>query len=74
MYRQNEFDMPQEDSDPDKKLFSVEQRRAQFEKKVFWIVLLAFVFLWTFLIQDMLIEYGHKNLDFGWYYGPPKTE
>ena len=42
--------MPQEESDPDKKLFVVEQRRAQFEKKVLWIVMLALVFIWVFIL------------------------
>ena len=50
MYRSGQFDMPQEESDPDKKLFVVEQRRAQFEKKVLWIVMLALVFIWVFIL------------------------
>ena len=50
--------MPEEDSDPDKKQFIVEQRRAQFEKKVLWVLLLGAILVWVFVLQDMCIEYG----------------
>ena len=49
MYRNEEFDVEEEDSDPDKKHFAVEQRKAQFEKKLFWVLMLVWVLLWVFL-------------------------
>jgi hypothetical protein len=61
MYRMDVFDMPEEDSDPDKRLFIIEQRRAQFEKKIFWLTILACVFIWIFVVQDMCIDYGIQN-------------
>ena len=64
MYKMDQFDMEEEDSDPDKKLFSVEQRKAQFEKKLFWLLLLAAVLLWVFVAQDVLIEHG--KAEWGW--------
>jgi len=42
--------MEEEDSDPDKKLFALEQRKSQFEKKVFWLLLLVGLLLWIFLL------------------------
>ena len=50
--------MEEEESDPDKKLFSVEQRKAQFEKKLFWLLILVALLLWVFVIKDVLIEQG----------------
>ena len=54
----------EEDSDPDKKLFSVEQRKSQFEKKLFWLLLFAFLLLWLFVLQDVLLEVGQE--EWGW--------
>jgi hypothetical protein len=48
--------MEEEDTDPDKRFFSVEQRKAQFEKKIFWLLILVMLLLWIFVIQDILIE------------------
>ena len=48
MYKMNKFDMPEDDSDPDKKMFSIEQRRAQFEKKVLWGLLMICILVWIF--------------------------
>ena len=48
--------MQEEDSDPDKKLFAVEQRAAQFEKKMLWLALILFLLLWFFFLQDQLIS------------------
>ena len=64
MYKMDQFDMEEEDSDPDKKLFAVEQRKAQFEKKLFWLMLLILVLAWVFILQDISIDYGVKVL--GW--------
>ena len=69
MYRADVFDMEEEDFDPDKKHFSVEQRKAQFEKKLMWGLLLGLLLLWVFVLQDMLIEYGMR--EFGWAYTDP---
>ena len=69
MYRADVFDMEEEDYDPDKKYFSIEQRKAQFEKKLFWGCMLGLVLVWVFVLQDILIEYGMK--EFGWAYTDP---
>ena len=64
MYRTNNFDVQEEeDSDPEKKFFIADQKRAQFEKKLFWLTILAFIFLWIFVLQDIFIEQGiaHYN-------------
>ena len=58
--------MEEEDSDPDKKHFSVEQRKAQFEKKLFWIMMLVLLLTWIFVLQDMLLEHGQQ--EWGWAY------
>jgi len=58
--------MEEEDTDPDKRFFSVEQRKAQFEKKLFWLLLLVLLLLWVFVLQDILIEHGSKN--WGWHW------
>ena len=57
MYKENKFDMEEEESDPDKKVFSVEQRRAQYEKKMMWATLLVVALTWVFILQDLLLEY-----------------
>ena len=59
--------MEEEESDPDKKLFAVEQRKAQFEKKLFWLMLLGLLLLWIFVIQEPLLAKGLA--DWGWAYG-----
>jgi len=50
--------MEEEDSDPDKKLFSIEQRKAQFEKKLFWLLLLVLLLLWVFVLSEIIVEKG----------------
>jgi len=42
--------MEEEDSDPDKKLFALEQRKSQFEKKLFWLLLLVLLLAWIFVV------------------------
>ena len=64
MYKMDQFDMEEEDYDPDKRYFSVEQRKAQFEKKIFWLLLLVMLLAWIFIFQDVLIEHGQEN--WGW--------
>lgn len=56
MYKTDKFDMPEEESDPDKKHFAVEQRRSQFEKKIFWVAILGLVLAWMFIFQDIFVE------------------
>jgi len=63
MYKRDEFDMEEEESDPDKKLFSVEQRWAQFEKKLMWVTLVVLLLLWFFVAQDYLIDYFEHHED-----------
>lgn len=50
MYKTETFDREQEDSDPDKKAFAAEQRAAQREKKVMWVLFLAGVLGWFFFL------------------------
>ena len=50
MYKADKFEMEEEDSDPDKKLFAIEQRKSQFEKKLFWVFLLVLILLWIFVV------------------------
>ena len=64
MYKENKFDdMEEEESDPDKKVFSVEQRKAQYEKKLMWATLLVLALLWVFVLQDMLLAYCEWPLE-----------
>jgi len=58
MYRADKFEMEEDDYDPDKKYFSIDQRKSQFEKKLFWGCMLGLLLLWVFVLQDMLIAYG----------------
>ena len=63
MYKSNKFDMPEDDSDPDKKMFSMEQRKAQFEKKLMWAALMIGILVWVFYAQDKLLEYCEWPLE-----------
>ena len=47
MYQTKTFDPEEDESDPDKKLFAIEQRAAQFEKRMVWL-LMAVILLWWF--------------------------
>ena len=67
MYKMDKFEMEEEDSDPDKKLFAIEQRKSQFEKKLFWVLLLVLILLWVFVVQDIVIEAG--KTEWGWTHG-----
>lgn len=72
MYKTEEFDRQQDDSDPDKKMYVIEQRKAQFEKKILWVVLVVFVIGWVFYVQDFVLaemynDKGHLHP----HYGPP---
>ena len=66
MYKMDSFSMEEEDTDPDKKHFAVEQRKSQFEKKVFWLLALLLVLIWVFIARDILVEEGLKQ--WGWAY------
>ena len=57
MYKENKFDQEEEESDPDKKLFAIEQTKAQYEKKVMWATMLVVALTWVFVLQDLLLEY-----------------
>ena len=57
MYKSKKFDQEEEESDPDKKMFAVEQRAAQFEKKILWLSLIVALLLWFFIIQDYLVSF-----------------
>lgn len=50
MYKNDQFDMEEEDGDPDKKIEAVEQRKTNFEKKLFWVLVIILVLLWIFVI------------------------
>ena len=47
--------MEEEDGDPDKKIDAVEQRKTNFEKKLFWVLVIILVLLWIFVIQEIMI-------------------
>lgn len=55
MYKDEKFDFEQEDYDSEKKLFSAEERRARFEKKLLVIFSLVSSVFWLYLGQEMLI-------------------
>jgi hypothetical protein len=46
MAQEEKFDRKEDDSDPDKKMFSVEVRKARFEKKMFALVVAGSIFMW----------------------------
>jgi len=50
MYKTEEFDREQEDSDPDKKQYAIEQRKAKREKQLLSLVMFAAVFGWIFFL------------------------
>jgi hypothetical protein len=50
MVRTDKFVLEEENSDPDKKFFVVEQRHAKFEKKIIWVVFVLGLLLWFFYI------------------------
>jgi len=54
MISTEKYDLNEEHADPDKKLFSVEQKWSQFEKKIFWMCLILALILWFFFIQEFL--------------------
>ena len=57
MQRKTEqYEKDTEDSDPDKKQFSIDQRKAQFEKKVLWILLITLLLSWVFYVQDYILQ------------------
>lgn len=58
MYKSDTFDRKQGDSDPDKKLFLQNRQRAQFEKRIFWLLVVLMVLAWVFVLQDILLELG----------------
>jgi hypothetical protein len=55
MYSTEEYDLEEENSDPDKKHFVVEQRYAQNEKKVIWAIFILGLLVWFFCIQEKMI-------------------
>ena len=66
MYKLDSFSMEEEDTDPDKKYFAVEQRKSQFEKKLFWLLAGLLVLIFIFILQDILLEQGLAK--WGWAY------
>ena len=58
--------MPEEEGDADEKLFTIEQRKSQFEKRLFWVLIIAMALLWVFVLQDVLIEHGKSNWSWSW--------
>ena len=55
MYKSEQFEKDTDDSDPDKKQFSVTQKKAQVEKKIFWVMFVCSVLGWFFVVQDLLV-------------------
>ena len=58
MYKAGKFDMEEEHSDPDKKLFAEEQRKARFEKKLFLLVVVVLLLAWFFVLSEILYDKG----------------
>jgi hypothetical protein len=50
MRKMEKFEVDTEDSDPDKKLFSVEIKKSRTEKKLFWILFAATIVSWVFVV------------------------
>jgi len=59
MISSEKYDLNEEHADPDKKLFAVDQKWAQFEKKLFWLFLIFTLLLWFFFLQEFLAK-GYK--------------
>ena len=57
IYKEKDFDMKEEDGDPDKTLFAREKTRSTYEKIVFCALILLLYLLWVYVVQDKLIEY-----------------
>lgn len=55
MYKTEQFEKNTDDSDPDKRQFLIEQRRAQTEKKLFWVLFVSGMLGWIFYGQDLVI-------------------
>lgn len=62
MYQTKQFDQEEEDSDPDKKLFAIEQRAAQSEKRALWLGLIGILLFWFFYFQDFLMSYSETRI------------
>ena len=64
MYIAEQFDMEQEEGDEDQKLYNEAKVKALFEKKLCFMLILVLGLLWVFVIQDLALEIGVKQL--GW--------
>ena len=60
MYKTEEFDTEQDDSDPDKKAFAAEQRRAKAEKRLMCIFMVVAVLGWFFAGQDYICNHFYN--------------
>lgn len=54
MISSEKYDLNEEHADPDKKLFAIEQKWSQFEKKIFWMCLIFALLVWFFFLQEVL--------------------
>ena len=61
MYKNDSFDMEEEDGDQDKQLETVEKRKSGFEKKLYLFLIVIMVLSWIFVFQEILLEYGEKE-------------
>lgn len=60
MYKTEEFDREQDETDTDKKMYSQEQRTAKMEKKLISIIMVAAIVGWMFFVQNWVIEHFYN--------------
>ena len=60
MYKTEEFDREQDETDTDKKMYSQEQRTAKMEKKLISILMVAVIVGWMFFVQNWVIEHFYN--------------
>lgn len=60
MYKTEEFDREQDETDTDKKMYSQEQRTAKIEKKLISIIMVAVIVGWMFFVQNWVIEHFYN--------------
>ena len=61
MAKEEHFDRREDDFDPERKMFSIEVRRAKFEKKVFAFIVAGSIFLWFSFGQKLLIKAAYNS-------------
>ena len=57
MYKENKFEMDQEDSDPQKHSYQAECRKSSIEKAVLFLIITGCAYFWVYHGQQMLLDY-----------------